>query len=163
MKLSMRHELPFTTERFWEVFLDPAMTERMFREALDASVFEIRSEEGDRAGVYERVSYNEQPIDAPGPVKKLMGTSAGTTERGTFDAAKGVWTFTMTPETMPDKIKVAGTIRVEPNGTDGCVRVFELEGSVKILGVGKIFEGFMEKQARAAQDATAAWMASKVK
>jgi hypothetical protein len=57
---------------------------------------------------------------------------------------------------LGDKINVEGTITAEP-ATEGCVRVFAMEAKASIFGVGKVFEGFIERQAREAQDATAAW------
>jgi hypothetical protein len=157
VKLHFRHELPCSPDEFWATFFDPIATERSYREALAATEFEIRSQTGDLASGLTRELHYAQPIDAPGPVKKLMGSEAASTETGTWDPAAGTWTFRLRPDTMGDKITIAGTLRVEPAAA-GCIRVFEIDAAVKIFGIGKVFEGFVERQARDAQDATAAWL-----
>lgn len=157
----MRHDLPGTPQDFWEAFFDPDAITAMYRDALGATEATVVDQEGDVASGLTRTLHSEQPIDAPGPIRKLMGDTAGTTETGTFDPGTGTWTFTMTPSTLADKISLAGTIRVEPTD-DGCVRIFDLDGKVKILGLGKVFEGFIESQTKDAQDKTAAFWRSRL-
>lgn len=157
VKLHLRHELPSSPLAFWGLFLDSDATERMYREALGATAFEVRSLDGDLTSGLAREIHSEQPIDAPGPIKKIMGSSTGSAEAGTWDPTSELWTFTMRPDTMGDKVRLGGTMRAEATA-DGCVRIFEMEASVKILGLGKVFESFIERQARDAQDATAAWL-----
>lgn len=154
MKISMRHDLPGTPEEFWAGFFDEDTAVAMYTEALGATSAEVVEQEGDVESGLTRTLHSEQPVDAPGPVKKLMGDTAGTTEVGTFEADTGTWAFTMTPSTLADKITLAGTIRVEPKG-DGCVRIFDLDAKVKIFGIGKVFEAFIESQTKEAQDKTA--------
>lgn len=154
MKLSMRHDLPCTPDEFWAAFLDEEQIVAMYTEALGATSAEVVEQSGDVSSGVTRTLHSEQPIDAPGPIRKLMGDTAGTTETGTYDPGTATWTFSMEPSTLADKIHLAGTIRVDE--TDGgCVRVFDLEGKVKILGLGKVFEAFIESQTKDAQDRTA--------
>lgn len=152
----MRHDLPGTPERFWAGFLDRDTIVAMYLDALGATSAEVVSQEGDLASGVHRTLHAEQPIDAPGPIRKLMGDTAGTTEVGRFDPDPGVWTFTTTPSTLADKITLAGTIRVEPT-SGGCVRIFDLDAKVGVFGIGKVFEAFIEAQTRDAQDRTAAF------
>lgn len=153
----MRHDLPCSPDRFWQAFFDPAVVDRMYREALGSTLVEIREQNGDLERGLTRVLYDEQPVDAPGPVKKLIGSSTGNLERGTWGPTAGVWTFQLEPSKLADKITIHGTIQSEPTDGGG-VRVFDLEATVKIFGVGKLLESFIQSQTRQAQDATAAWL-----
>lgn len=154
MKLRLRHDLPGTPAEFWAGFFDPETAVAMYLDGLGATSASVTDQSGDIASGLTRTLVSEQPIDAPGPIKKLMGDTAGTSEVGSFDPTTKTWTFTMTPSTLADKISLAGTIRVEPTET-GCVRIFELDGQVKIFGIGKVFEAFIESQAKDAQEKTA--------
>lgn len=155
MKLTLRHDLPCTPDEFWDAFFDPEVNDAMYRDALGCTDVTIEEQTGDRETGLHRVLRSTQPLDAPGPVKKLMGDTATTTETGDF--ADGTWRFTMRPDTMGDKIQISGTITAEPTDA-GCTRVFEMEAKVKILAIGKVFEATIDKQTREAQDATAEFL-----
>ena len=158
MKLSLRHDLPCTPDQFWSAFFDPELNERMYLEAVGADEVSVLEQSGDvDAGLHRRIRW-VQPIDAPGPIRKMLGDTTTTVEDGMY--RDGVWTFTIDPDTPGGvKIAMAGTTRVEPSG-EGCVRLFDLEVKVKILGLGKVFEKFAEAQAKEGQDATARFLRS---
>ena len=155
VKISLRHDLPCTPEQYWEAFFDPAVNERMYTEAVGATSVSIDEQSGDLDSTLTRSLSWTQPIDAPGPVKKLFGDETTSVETGTY--ADGTWTFTIDPNAPGVKINMAGTTTVEAAG-DGCVRIFDLELKVKILGVGKLVEKFAEGQAKETQDATAEFL-----
>lgn len=155
MKTSLRHDLPCTPDQFWEVFFDQDLNEKMYREALGCTDVVYESQSGDIENGLERVLRSTQPMDVPSAVKKVMGEATTTVETGTF--ADGVWSFEMRPTTMADKVQMNGKTRVEATD-DGCVRIFDIEGKVKIFGIGKIIEGVIDKQSKEAQDDTANWL-----
>ncbi len=156
MKVSLRHDLPCSPEQFWEAFFDPALTERMYLEAVGATEVSILEQSGDVDSEIHRKVRWSQEIDAPGPIKKMLGDTTTTVEEGRF--CNGVWAFTIDPGAPGGvKITMAGTTQVEP-ADNGCVRIFDLEIKVKMLGLGKVFEKFGETQARNGQDDTAGFL-----
>lgn len=156
MKVSLRHGLPCSPDQFWEAFFDPDLTERMYLEAVGATAVSILEQSGDlESELHRRVEWTQE-IDAPGPIRKMLGDTTTTVEDGIF--RDGVWVFTIDPNAPGGvKISMAGTTRVEPTN-DGCVRIFDLEVKVKILGLGKVFEKFAESQAKTGQDDTAEFL-----
>ncbi len=131
----------------------------MHTEALGSTSVEIEALAGDVGhGLTRTVRYGQVP-DAPGPVRKLFGAEVVTTERGAFDPANGLWTFSLVPATLGDKTNISGTIELI-EGEDGtaCEQVFSLEARVRIFGAGPVVERFIEKQARESQDRVAAFI-----
>lgn len=118
MKLELRYDLQGSAARFWELFFDPEVTRRLHLEALGSTSVEIQEQTGDvETGLQRTMRYGQRP-DAPGPVKRLFGAEVVTTERGTFDPATGVWSFTLTPAILGEKTDIRGSIELqETEGT----------------------------------------------
>lgn len=154
MRIELRHDLPCTPEQFWEAFFDPDVTERMYTEAIGATSVEILDQSGDLDSTLARRLEWTLPVDAPGPIKKLVGEETTSVEAGTYH--DGTWTYTVEPD-APVKIQMKGTMTAEPTA-EGCVRVFDLDVKVKMIGLGKVFEKFAESQARDAQEKTATFL-----
>jgi hypothetical protein len=53
----------------------------------------------------------------------------------------------MIPNTLADKLRVSGVMRVEPTDK-GCRRVVEVENEAKIFGIGGLVESSTEKSLR---------------
>jgi hypothetical protein len=123
MKLELRYDVHGTPARFWELFFDPEVTRRLHLEALRSTSVEIEEQTGDvTTGLQRTMRYGQRP-DAPGPVKRLFGSEVVTTERGTFDPATGIWSFTLTPATLGEKTDIRGSIEInqaeKSEGTEG--------------------------------------------
>jgi hypothetical protein len=144
MKQTIRH--PFETDEatFWrDVFFDHAFVERLYKEALGCTSVVFHEDTGDApAGRTRRLAFT-QPIDAPAPIRKLFGESTTMEERGRFDPAAKRWRFTMVPDRMADKIRIAGETWLEPRGAGQVERVTEMEYAVSIFGLGGVIEKFM--------------------
>jgi hypothetical protein len=158
VRFSVRHRINCDADRFWRhLYFEPEYTRRLYLEGLGCTSVEVIDESGDPTGGLTRKLRTEQPIDAPGPVRKLMGDSTTNVEEGTFDAAGERWRFTLTPSKMADKIKVSGEIWLEDKGEGAVHRVCDMDVTVRIFGIGSVFEKFIEKQTRESHDKAAAF------
>lgn len=147
MRSTIRHELPAPdAQTFWEkVFFAPEVQEQIYRELgyVDAKVV---SQEGSLATGLTRRFVFAQPIDAPGPLKRVFGSTQTLTEQGAFDPERGEYRFTMTPEGAFGKsIKVRGVTRVVERGDGTIERICELDLECSIPGLGGLAERFMAK------------------
>ncbi|HEY2510082.1 MAG TPA: DUF2505 family protein [Polyangiaceae bacterium] len=157
MNQTIRHSFDVGESAFWkDVFFDHGFVERMYKEALGCISVTFLEDTGDASEARTRRLSFTQKFDAPGPIRKLFGDTTTMEERGRFDPRTKRWRFTMVPDRMADKIKIAGETWVEPKGDSKIERVMSLEYGVSIFGIGGLVEKFMasatedsfEKQAR---------------
>jgi len=146
-KFTVRHRFDISQETFWErCFLDEAFNEKLFREGLgfrDYQLVESR-QEGER--LHRRVRTTPE-ADAPKVVQKLLGGEFSYLEEGVFDGEK--YAFKVIPSVMPDRIKIRGEIRTESRGDRAMERVCSMEISIKIFGLGRVVEAFVDETTRA--------------
>lgn len=158
MKLTVRHHLDCDADTYWtKVFFDEEYVRRLYLDVLGCTAVEVESMDGTPGGAAHRRLASEQPIDAPGPVKKLIGGTIGYVEDGSFDEATRSWRFRLEPSKLADKIKISGVTTLEPSAGSGAERVTEMDVTVKIFGVGGVFEKFIERQTRESQEKAAAF------
>jgi hypothetical protein len=147
MQSTVRDRFGIGKDAFWrDVFFHRPFLERLYREALGCSSFEILSETGDLASGLSRRLRFSQKVDAPAPVRKLFGESTTMEEEGRFDPASGKWSYQVIPGKMPDKVSIRGTTWLEPEGAEEVTRVSELSFSVSIFAVGGLVEKYIAKQ-----------------
>ena len=147
MHFTMTNEIDCNVEKFWETFLDPKLTERLFKEALGFTEFRIL-EQTETASTLLRRSAATPKMSWPGPVAKLFGDRFGYTEEATFDKATKVWSWKMTPSTLPDKLRHEGSVRVEPLGDARVRRIVAIVLEAKVFAIGGLIESSVEKQIR---------------
>ncbi len=99
----------------------------------------------------------EPKMDAPKPVVKLLGDGLTAMEIGTFRDDPPSYEFRVEPAKMADKIRMNGRMWAEELDDDRCTRCIEFQAEAKILGVGRIFEAFLEKSTRESYDRGAAF------
>ena len=79
-------------------------------------------------------------------MQKLLGGEFSYLEEGVFDGEK--YTFSVIPSVMADRIKIRGEIRAEARGEGKMERVCSMQISIKIFGLGKVVEGFVDDTTR---------------
>ena len=144
---TMRHDIDCSEEKFWELFFDEDFTTKMF-EFLEFPKFEIveTREAGDEK---IRIVKASPKLDAPGPVKKLLGDNFGYVEEGRWNKNTKVFRFVVKPNTMEGKIKNEGTVRIESrDGGAKCTRVVDVVVEAKVFGLGGTIEKMTEKSFR---------------
>jgi hypothetical protein len=107
----------------------------------------------------------EPKTQTPAVVEKLIGGSITYSETGRFDAKTGKWTYDITTSKLSDKIKISGTLWVEPRGEKKIERFCEIDIEVKVFGVGGTIEKFVADTTRESYEKTGrftnAWIAKK--
>lgn len=157
-KFQLVHEIGCPEADFFRVFFDEAYNLELYRQVLGFPVFEFLSRnETDREFSWR---FRAQPkLELPGPVEKLLGKNFGYVEEGTLDKAEGVYRYVMIPNTLADKLRNTGSVRVEKAGDERrCRRVVEVSTEAKVFGVGGLVEGVAEKVYRESWNKSAAFM-----
>lgn len=149
MKFTIRDTFDTDVDTYWRrIFFDPEFNERLYLDALGFEGFELVELTGEPGGRRTRTMRTEPAAEAPAVVRKLVGESLSYTERGTFDPDAQVWSYEIQPGKLSDKVHIGGRLWAEPKGEGRCERVAEIEIEVKIFGVGKAVEKFIEKTTR---------------
>jgi hypothetical protein len=149
VKFTVRDTFNCTVDTYWsEIFFEPEYNERLYKEGLGFKGFELESLTGDKGGPRERVMITEPAADAPAVVRKLIGDSLTYRETGTWSPDDRIWRYDIVTSKLSDKVKIGGILYAEPKGDDKCVRVADIEISVKVFGVGGAVEKFIERTTR---------------
>jgi uncharacterized protein DUF2505 len=156
-KFTVTHEINCNEETFWKTFFDKSFNEKLYREALGFPGFDV-IEQNETDTNITRKTKGTPKVDLPGPVMKLVGPGFSYIEEGTFDKQTKAWSWKMIPSTLADKVRIEGTIRTEPVGSDKVRRILEIQIEAKIFGVGGLVESSGEKQLRHDWDESAAFM-----
>ena len=166
MKFTCANIFNTDTETYWtRIFFDPAYNSALYLEALGFKGFEILELTGEPGGDRMRRMKTEPKTQAPAVVEKLIGGSITYSEVGHFDAKTGKWTYVITTSKLSDKIKISGTLWVEPRGDKKIERFCEIDIEVKVFGVGGAIEKFVADTTRESYEKTGrftnAWIAKK--
>jgi hypothetical protein len=140
-------------DTFWKTFLSEEYNRKFYIEKLGFPQFEVLSQTDT-----ERRLRVVPKLNMPGPVMKILGDSFGYEEEGRLDKAKNAWHWKMIPNTMRDKLKTEGIVRIEAAGDGKCRRTDEVTMEAKIFGIGGLIESSTEKEVRAAWAAEASFM-----
>ncbi len=145
-KFTVRHRFDISQDTFWErCFLDESFNQKLFREGLGFRAYEVVEARQDGDLFHRRVRTTPE-ADAPKVVQKLLGGEFSYLEEGVFDGQK--YTFSVVPSVMPDRIKIRGEIRAEPKGENEMERICSMDISIRIFGVGKVVEAFVDETTR---------------
>ncbi|MGK0359652.1 MAG: hypothetical protein ACI9U2_001958 [Bradymonadia bacterium] len=148
MRFTVQHTFPIAFDRFFtEMFFDPDYSRTLYLETLGCGAFDIEREDRDASGMVEHRTVRVQPkLNMPKPVAKLLGTTFTYREVGTMEGM--AWESQIVPSRLADKVTVRTVMAVTPLGEDTCLRTAEFDIQVRIFGLGKVFEGFIERTLR---------------
>jgi len=147
-KFTVRHVFDVDVDTFWnEIFFDAEYNERLFSEAL-GFIYDLQELKKNDDGSYDRRVRTEPKTDAPAAVKKLVGDKFSYLEVGHFDPKTRRWTYEVTPSALPNKLHISGVFWAEPKGEKQLTRIVETDLGVKIFGVGRVIEAFIEKETK---------------
>lgn len=156
-RISLEHTIHCTQERFWEVFFDPAYNRELYLEHLGFARFEILEQREVAGGVHRRVS--AQPsLQLPKALAKLVGEGFSYEETGKLDAKGQLWSWTMQPSALGDKLRNHGSMRLEAVGDDRVKRVTELVCEARVFGLAGMIESMNEKELRSGWNKSAVFM-----
>lgn len=151
LRFTIRHIIETDPDSFWEMYFDEAYNEALYRGALKYSIYEVLSLSREPDGSVARRTNNGPPIELPAAIKKV-GTFSSFIEDGRYDAKARRWTSDLSPGAMADRAKTHAEVWLEPRGDKRCERFVEIDIKVKIFGVGKLVEKFVEQQTRRLYD-----------
>ena len=153
---TVRHTFDVDVDTFWkDIFFNSDFNRRLYLEHLGFKTYDVIEEKQQSDGTVERKVRQTPKTDAPAVVKKLVGDEVSYLEAGRFDPAKKRWAYTITPSKLSDKIEIGGEFWAEPKGDGKIERICTVDLEVKIFGVGKAVEGFIEKQTKDSYDKAA--------
>jgi len=161
IKFTMTHEIDCTPERFWQLFFDPSFNEKLYKEGLGFPEFSTVETRETEAEIQRKVVARPK-LNMPGPVVKVLGDSFGYTEEGLFDRATGVYRFKSIPNSMADKLRNEGSVRVDKIGERKLRRTVEILVEAKVFALGGLMESSTEKQLRQGWEAIAAFISRHV-
>jgi hypothetical protein len=148
MEFTVRHFHAVSEDRYWnDIFLSHEYTKALYLEGLGFAQCEIEKQETDAQGRIERVVWMKPEVKLPDPIQKLMGHHIEYREHGVWDPTKKTWTFRMAPGTLADKTSIDGVIRVYPRD-GGIDRECVTRVDIRIFGLGRIVEQFIERSTR---------------
>jgi hypothetical protein len=156
VRYTIRHTFNTDEATFWDkIFFDPAYNETLFQQHLRFNSYRVLELTKNPDGSVHRKVECAPPVEIPAAAKKVIGDSTSYVEDGRFDPKSRRFTVEVIPRMGGDKIKTRVTMWVEPRGDKKIERVVEVDNEVKVFGVGKILEAFIEKQTRQSYDASA--------
>lgn len=148
MRFSVQHPYPIAADRFFsDMFFDADYNQTLYLQGLGFAAFTVQDERRDADGlVVERSALVRPRLNMPGPVEKLLGTAFTYREIGRL--IDGAWCSEIIPSRLANKLALKTTMRIEPAGEDTCLRTATFDIQVRLFGVGKIMERFIEKTLR---------------
>jgi hypothetical protein len=166
MRYTIRHTFDIDADTFWnKLFFDPEYNSALFERYLKFNPYRVLELDRRPDGSIRRKLECAPPVEIPAVAKKIIGDSTSYVEDGLFDPKTRRFTIEVIPKMGADKIKSRGAIWVEPRGDKRIERMAEVDNEVKVFGVGKILEAFIEKETRATYDQSATftqqWIAEK--
>ena len=133
------------TERFWElIHYSTDFIESLYVDFLDFGYKTL--EDNPETGV--RRSYITPKVDAPKAIVKVLGDSISFTENGVLKKtdAGNRYEFEVVPNKFAEKIKIGGHMITDAISDDRCSRVVTFNVSCTFFGIGKMLEGFIQKE-----------------
>src|SRR5262249_25807392 len=122
---TLTHEIKCGVQRFWDLFFDREYNDKLYLSTLGFPEFKLLEQRETETG-FVRKAAGQPKMDMPAPIAKLLGPGFRYVEEGTFDKAKGVYRWKLTPSSLADKMRNEGVLRAEPLGDDRCKRIVEL-------------------------------------
>jgi len=134
VKLNIRHEYDCTPARFWEMYWDEEFAS-MLQEGstVQRDVVDERTEGSVQV---QRIRFTPDR-ELPSAVASIIGSKKLVYEQeNRYDPDAGLLRWEVVPTFLPDKLKAAGTVRVEDLGDGRCVQLIDGEITVKVAFIG---------------------------
>jgi len=101
--------------------------------------FRVKESDTNSSTWKHKVEFREQ-IDAPAPVRKLMGETVLVEEEITWTPGKNKAHVTYRPSTLAKKTHISGTLTAEDTENGDCRVTMETEVKIKVFALGSIME-----------------------
>lgn len=142
--VSIRQLLDCSEAEFWECIFRGEEFNQYLYEGLG---FEYKLEEWNPQTGYRRAKV-WPTHHMPGPIKKALGERFSYIEEGMFNPVTRNYKFRVIPSAMPERIRVKGTLMVEPVSPKQCERHVTIEICADVLGLGRLIETYFAATTR---------------
>jgi len=139
-RVRIEHTFNCDEKAFWTLFLDEEYNREMFLEGLRFNRWEVTKLEESETEVRRSVVVEPRVPDLPGPIKKVIGDSAGYEEIGRFNRATNRYSMDIVPTKLKGKLVMSGEQFTEALGDNQVKRIFTADIKVKVFGVGSMIE-----------------------
>ncbi len=156
MRIVAEHVYDCDPEDFWAHHLDEESRRAKEVGGCGAVSFRVLSKER-RGGEWIVRSELVEAPDLPAPVRKIFGGTIRAEELLRWEEGASIATFEHTPETLPDRVRMSGRLRVEPSGEGRCRVVMEAEVRVNVFGVASILERLLARELPLRQEKAMRW------
>ena len=166
MRYRISHSMNTDADTYWnQIFFDEEYNDKLFKGYLRFSNHRVLELRKDADGTVHRRVESSPAVELPGALKKVLGDLSSYVEEGVFDPVTKHFHIKVIPSAAADKIKTRVEVWVEPRGAGQSERIVDVDSEVKIFGIGKVAEKFLEQQLRttygAAAEFTNRWIAEK--
>lgn len=148
MRYVITHSIDTDEQTFWDLFFDDEFNDALFIGHLKFKAHRVLSFERQPDGRITKRTEAAPAVELPSTVKKVVGDVTSYVEAGEFDPSTRRYTVDVTPGAAADKVKTRVQIWVEARGDKRVDRYVEVDNTVRIFGVGKVVEKFIEQQTR---------------
>lgn len=149
----IRHTFPISEEQFWEeMFFNEEFNQELYLNRLGFQQYELLEMREESGGVKVRKVRTTLAIEAPGPVRKMVGDTISYVESGKYDPATHRYRFRIEPSKLADKLQIGGEMWCEARGDKRVERIVKVDATAKVFGVGKVIESTVEKNTRDTYD-----------
>ena len=164
MNVTVRHVLPLSAEDYWQtLYTSRPFIESLYTDGLGGSDLKISRWSVHPDGGLERSLSFRPKMQAPAPVKKVLGDAFRCEEQGQFDPETATWRFQYISAALGKKLAIQGTQTAQDH-PEGCEVTCRLEVKVSIFGVGRLVEKTIASQfetdMRAQADFIRRWLSS---
>ena len=165
MRYAIRHSFDTDPDTFWKVFFDPEYNRALFVDHLRFKLYRVLALDRGPDGAVARRVECAPAVEIPAVARKVFGDATSYVEEGRFDPKTQRFTVSVAPKVGADRIQTRLEMRVEAHGERRIERIAEIDNTVKVFGVGKLIEAFIEGETRRTYDAAAEftkkWLAEK--
>lgn len=158
----IEHDFECSTDTYWDLFFSPEFNHSLFVERLHFERWEITSKVETPHGFRRTVEAIPPTRNLPGPIQAILKKGTGYREEGEFNRVESTYRLVAVSHSLPEKLKVSGTVRVTPRGDHQCRRSYDAVVEAKLFGVGGLLEGRvlqdLEKSLHRAAEHTVAWL-----
>jgi uncharacterized protein DUF2505 len=156
-RFTMVQDIGVDLDEHWRLFLDDDFERDMYLKGFGFPKYEVVESRTTDKEIFRKLRVTPK-LDLPGPVAKLLGSSFGYVEEGTFDRVAKTFASHQIPNVLADRLKSDARVRAEATGEGRCRRTIDLSVEARIFGIGGLVESAIEKNMRSGWENSAAYM-----
>ena len=154
---TLEHVIDCPPARMWELFFDDAFNVEMYEQGMGFPSCKI-AEKRDDGRILHRRMVCIPKVDMPTALAKVVGDRTGYEEIGDWVRSAGEWRWHLVLAAFGEKVKITGTMRLEPLGEGKCKRITPFSVEANVFAIGKLVEKASTDNVVSGWDASARWI-----